>query len=199
VACLLPIVSRTRRLVRREVVARPWIPLVPWGSLVIAGVYFVAGKVGLTLASVHPSATTVWPPTGIALAATLLLGYRVWPALFAGAFLVNVTTAGSAWTSLGIASGNTLEALLGGWLVTRFANGCQAFDRTRNILTFVALAGLLSPVVSATVGVASLSLGGYVSWEQVGAIWLTWWRGDVVGALVVGAWLLGDSIFLIVS
>ncbi|PYM63354.1 MAG: hypothetical protein DME11_17135 [Candidatus Rokuibacteriota bacterium] len=189
-ACLLPIVSRTRRLVRREVVARPWIPLVPWGSLVIAGVYFVAGKVGLTLASVHPSATTVWPPTGIALAATLLLGYRVWPALFAGAFLVNVTTAGSAWTSLGIASGNTLEALLGGWLVTRFANGCQAFDRTRNILTFVALAGLLSPVVSATVGVASLSLGGYVSWEQVGAIWLTWWRGDVVGALVVAPVLI---------
>ena len=160
-ACLLPIVSRTRRQVGPEVMARPWIRLVPWGSLVIAGVYFVAGKLGLALASVHPSATTVWPPTGIALAATLLLGYRVWPALFVGAFLVNLTTAGSVWTSLGIASGNTLEALLGAWLVTRFANGCHAFDRPRDIVRFVGLAGVLSTTVSATVGVASLSLGGY--------------------------------------
>jgi len=164
--------------------------LVPWGLLVLTGVYFLAGKFGLSLAFVHASASPVWPPTGIALAATLLLGYRVWPALFLGAFLVNVTTAGSVWTSLGIAGGNTLEGLLGAFLVQRFANGRRVFDRARDILAFAALAGLGSTAVSATVGVASLSLGGYASWERFGAIWLTWWLGDAAGALVVAPVLI---------
>ncbi len=166
------------------------VPLVPWDLLVLTGVYFVAGKLGLILAFVHPSATAVWPPTGIALAATLLLGYRVWPALLLGAFLVNVTTEGSVWTSLGIASGNTLEGLLGGWLVTRYAGGRDVFARARDIVKFTALAGLASTAVSATIGVASLSLGGYAGWERFGAIWLTWWLGDVAGALVVAPVLI---------
>lgn len=166
------------------------IPPMPWDLLVLAGVYFVAGKLGLMLAFVHASATAVWPPTGIALAATLLLGYRVWPAILLGAFLVNATTAGSAWTSLGIAIGNTLEGLLGAFLVTRFANGRNVFDRARDVVKFAALAGLLSTTVSATVGVTSLSLGGYASWDRFGAIWLTWWFGDVAGALVVGPLLI---------
>src|SRR5213080_3224960 len=109
----------------------PRVPLVSWGLLVLTGVYVLAGKFGLSLAFVHASASAVWPPTGIALAATLLLGYRVWPALLLGAFLVNVTTAGSVWTSLGIAGGNTLEGLLGAFLVRRFANGLKVFDRAR--------------------------------------------------------------------
>src|SRR3989475_3373074 len=114
----------------------PRVPFVPWGLLVLTGVYFLAGKFGLSLAFVHASASAVWPPTGIALAATLLLGYRVWPALFLGAFLVNVTTAGSGWTSLGIAGGNTLAGLLGAFLVRPFANGLKPFDRARAIFTF---------------------------------------------------------------
>src|SRR2546422_8893105 len=105
---------------------------VPWGTppivvLGLAAIYLLAGKLGLRLAIVHPSATAVWPGTGIALAALLLLGYRVWPGIFLGAFLVNLTTAGSILSSLGIASGNTLEALLGAYLVTRFANGRRGF------------------------------------------------------------------------
>src|SRR5438093_11204300 len=168
----------------------PRVPLVSWGLLVLTGVYFLAGKFGLSLAFVHASASAVWPPTGIALAATLLLGYRVWPALFLGAFLVNVTTAGSVWTSLGIAGGNTLEGLLGAFLVQRFANGRRVFDRARDILTFAALAGLGSTAVCATIGVTSLSLGGYASWERFGAIWLTWWLGDAAGALVVAPVLI---------
>ena len=71
--------------------------------------YLVDGKLGLRLAFAYPSGTAVWPPTGLALAAFLILGYRVWPAIFVSAFLVNVTTAGSFATSLGIGAGNTLE------------------------------------------------------------------------------------------
>src|SRR5438046_962946 len=124
--------------------------LVPSCLLVLTGVYFLAGKFGLALALVHASASPVWPPTGIALAAALLLGYRVWPALFLGAFLVNVTTAGSVWTSLGIAGGNTLEGLLGAFLVQPFANGRRVFDRARDILTFAALARLGRPAGGAS-------------------------------------------------
>src|SRR5207302_11227482 len=99
-------------------------------------VYFIAGKLGLKLAFLHASASPVWPPAGIALAALLVLGYRTWPAIFLGAFLVNVTTAGNSATSLCIASGNTLEALCGAWLVNRFASGTRVFDRAQDVFKF---------------------------------------------------------------
>lgn len=82
-------------------------------GIALVGVYVVSGKLGLMLAVVHPSTTAVWPPTGIALAALLVLGYRIWPCLLLAAFLVNITTSGTVATSLGIALGNTLEGLLG--------------------------------------------------------------------------------------
>src|SRR5438093_3881999 len=113
-------------------------------------VYFAAGKLGLELALVNPSATPVWPPTGIALAALLILGDRAWPAIFIGAFAVNATTAGSLATSLCIATGNTLEGILGASLVRRFANGRHAFDRAQDVFAFTVLAALFSTSVSAT-------------------------------------------------
>src|SRR5256885_8935772 len=96
-------------------------------------IYFIAGKLSLQLAFVNPSASPVWPPAGIALAALLVFGYRVWPAIFVGAFFVNVTHAGNIFTSIGIACGNTLEAFCAAWLVNRFAGGTQAFERPQNV------------------------------------------------------------------
>src|SRR2546429_3171117 len=151
----------------------------------LAAVYFAAGKLGLKLAFVNASASAVWPCTGIALAAFLLLGYRVWPAILAGAFLVNLTTAGTVVTSLAIAVGNTLEGLIGCYLVTRFAAGKQAFQRAQDIFKFAVLAGMVSPVVSATVGVTTLAVARLASWKIYGSIWSTWWLGDAVGAVVV--------------
>src|SRR5256885_6966167 len=78
----------------------------------LAAAYFVAGKFGLSLALVNTSTTAVWPPTGIALAALLLMGHRVWPGIALGAFLVNVTTTADVPSSVGIAIGNTLEAII---------------------------------------------------------------------------------------
>src|SRR6266851_8292069 len=115
---------------------RPRFPADVAKIAILAGVYFATAKVGLMLAFVHANATAVWPPTGIALAAMLLLGYRVWPGIFAGAFLVNITTAGSVVTSLGIATGNTLEAMVGAYLVNRFAGGSQAFARPIDVFKF---------------------------------------------------------------
>src|SRR5213592_3108936 len=105
--------------------SRPFPGLPVIGILTV--VYFIAGKLGLVLASLHASASPVWPPAGIALAALLLLGYRIWPAILIGAFLVNVTTAGNLATSFAIAAGNTLEAVAGAWLVNRFAEGENVF------------------------------------------------------------------------
>jgi signal transduction histidine kinase len=153
-------------------------------------VYFAAAKVGLSFASIHPSATAIWPPTGIAIAAFLLLGDRVWPALFAAAFLANVTTAGSIVTSIGIAGGNILEGQFGAYLVERFARGRHAFDRPPDIFRFVLLAAMLSTTVSATIGVTTLALGGFAPWSEYAPIWLTWWLGDVAGALLVTPLLL---------
>jgi len=151
----------------------------------LTAVYFVAGKAGLALAFLNASATPVWPPTGIALAAVLLLGYRAAPAVFVGAFLVNITTAGGILSSIGIALGNTTEAILGAWLVVHFAGGRRAFDRARNVFRFALLAGLGATAVSATIGVTTLVLSGLARSSDAVFVWLTWWFGDAVGALVV--------------
>jgi integral membrane sensor domain MASE1 len=164
-------------------------PLRPSKNLVVVAaltlVYVIAGKLGLMLAFVHASATAVWPPTGIALVAFLLLGYRVWPAIWLGAFVVNITTAGSVASSIGIAIGNTLEGLVGAYLVRRFARGPYAFDHAGDVFRFAVLAGLVSTMVSATFGVASLSFGGFSNWGDYGTVWWTWWLGDAAGALIV--------------
>ena len=147
--------------------------------------YFLAGKIGLGFATVHVSASPVWAPAGIAIALLLLFGFSTWPAILAGAFLVNVTTAGSFVTSATIAVGNTLEGILGAWLLQRFAHGVHAFDSPPDILKSALLAGFLTPTVSATIGVASVMLGRYASFEEFTVIWLTWWMGDATGILIV--------------
>jgi diguanylate cyclase (GGDEF)-like protein len=153
--------------------------------LLLTVIYLIAGKLGLRLAFMNPSATAVWAPTGISLAALLVWGYQVWPGILFGAFLVNITTAGSVGTSLGIATGNTLEALAGCYLVNRFAHGDKAFSRAQDIFRFAALAALMSTAISATFGVTSLCLGGFARWSEFGPIWSTWWLGDAGGALVI--------------
>lgn len=150
---------------------------------VVTLIYFVVGKFGLMLASLHASASPIWPSSGIALAAILVLGYRVWPAIFVGAFLVNVTNAGDVATSLAIATGNTLEALAGAWLVIRFAGGKNFCDRPQHVFEF-ALVAATSTIISPSFGVTSLALAGFADWTHYGAIWVTWWLGDATGDLV---------------
>ena len=151
----------------------------------IAALYVVGGKLGLRLGIVHPSVSAVWAPTAVSLAALLMLGTRAWPVVFGAAFLVNVTTMGTVWTALGIATGNTLEGVLGAWAVRRWAEGGRAFDSGRNVVRFAALGALAAPMVSATLGVTSLFLSRYARLDEVGAMWLTWWLGDAAGALLV--------------
>lgn len=158
-----------------------------WGLLfaLLVTIYFVAGKLGLTLAFVNASASAVWPPTGLAIAALLLLGTRFWPAILVGAFAVNLTTSGNLPSSIGIAIGNTLEAVIATRLVDRWAGGRTAFERPQDVLRFALLAGVLATAVSATIGVTSLVVASLATWSDFGAIWLTWWLGDASGALLI--------------
>jgi len=147
--------------------------------------YFILAKLGLALASINPSASPIWPPTGLALAAVLLGGMRLWPAIFAGAFAANLTTAGTIETSALIALGNTLEAVVGGFLIVRWSNGAGTFATPVGVMKFAAVSFVPATVVGASVGVATLYLAGLVPYDTLAPVWVTWWLGDAAGALVV--------------
>ena len=160
-----------------------------FGVLGLAIAYFVLGRLGLSLARVHPSATAVWPPSGVALAALMLWGLRLWPGIFLGAFVVNLTTQGSWLACLGIATGNTLEIFAATCLVSRFAMGLKAFERPSSASKFVVIAAL-STVFAATIGVISLCSDGAAQWAQFGRVWFSWWLGDTVSLLVLAPLLI---------
>jgi signal transduction histidine kinase/CheY-like chemotaxis protein len=150
----------------------------------VAILYFAAGKLGLYYASYNASSSAIWPPSGIAFAALLLFGAQTWPAIFIGAFFVNLTTAGTAFTSFLIAAGNTLEAVAAVYLTTRYANGRRLFERSQDFFKFVAIA-MVASLLSASIGLASLALGGLAPLRDSAWIWMTWWMGDVGGFVLV--------------
>ena len=159
-------------------------------AVALAVVYVVAARLGLALDAVAGFATLVWPPTGISLAALLLFGYRLWPGIFVGAMVANILTGAPVAVALGIAAGNTAEALLGTFLLRRIPNFHPALDRLRDVLGLIVLAGVLSTAVSATVGVTSLYLGHIVSTAQMQETWRAWWVGDLMGDLLVAPVIL---------
>src|SRR5690242_13660283 len=128
-------------------------------SLLVAIVYFAGAELGLSLATLHQNVTPVWPPTGIAIASLLIFGGRVWPGIFVGALAANLWTSISAPAAIGIATGNTLEALLAWFLLQRSKRWQKFFDSVGDVLTFVVYAAVLAPLVSATIGSLSLCLG----------------------------------------
>ncbi len=153
-----------------------------------AVLYFVAAKLGLSMAFVAAQVTTVWPPTGLAIA-VLVVRPQLWPGVFAGALIANATAQEPIATALGIAIGNTLEAAVGAWMLRRVGFR-PALDRLRDVLAFLGLGAVAPPALSATIGVASLCLGGVQPWDAFGALWGVWWLGDAMGALVVAPFLL---------
>lgn len=156
--------------------------------------YFATAKIGLGLDPVSDFATLVWPPTGIALVAIFLFGYRLWPAVALAAFTVNFITGAPLLVSLGIATGNTLEALLGVYLLKRFTNFQPSLERISDIFYLVTMAALASTAVSATIGTSSLLFGGIIDTSAYGRTWIAWWIGDMLGDIVIAPLLLVWSI-----
>ena len=139
--------------------------------------YFFAAELGLILASVHTNVSPVWPPTGIAIAALLMFGRRLWPAVLIGALAANLWTEVSAPVAAGIAVGNTLEALTASYLLKYSTSSDEFLSSIKSAFKFVFFAVVISPTVSATIGNLSLCLGGEAQWSDFGRLWLTWWLG----------------------
>jgi PAS domain S-box-containing protein len=152
--------------------------------------YACAGKLGLSLAFLNDSVSPVWPPTGLALAALLLLGHRFWPAIFVGAFAVNFWTKPHLASALAIAAGNTLEAVVGALLARRLARGVDSFEQAPDIFRFIFLAALPGTAISAATGIVTLRLSGQVTADDALGVWLTWWTGNLVSALVIAPLLV---------
>jgi signal transduction histidine kinase/integral membrane sensor domain MASE1 len=158
----------------------------------LAGVYVVVARLGLMLDAVSGFATLVWPASGIALAALMRGGYRLWPGIAIGAFAANVWNGAPLLVACAIATGNTLEAVIGAYLLRRFGFRLS-IDRVLDVLALVA-AALLSTLVSATIGVESLSAAGIVPPDRFALTLRSWWLGDVLGDLIAAPLLFTWSV-----
>jgi PAS domain S-box-containing protein len=166
----------------------------------IAAAYYVTGRLGLLLAIPPGYATPVWLPSGIALGAILIGGYRGWPGVLLGSWLLNmvvpVEAAGGMAllkamvlpTSIGV--GATLQAVVGAYLVRRVVGFPNPLSRERDIGAFLGLGGPVSCLTNATVGVTGLLIAGKIPWAAYFHHWWTWWVGDTIGVLIVTPLLL---------
>jgi len=155
---------------------------------VVIAAYVGTAKVGIDLDVAHGVITPVWAPSGIALAALVILGLRYWPAVAVGAFVANVTSDSSAGVAAGIAVGNTLEAVVGAALLRRFGFRPE-LDRVRSVIALTVWGALLSTSIAATNGVTILTLADQRQ-DPYGTAWVLWWFGDAVGDLMVAPLLL---------
>ena len=155
----------------------------------VAASYFAAARLSLVLAIPPGYATAVWPPSGLGLAAILLLGHRAWPGIWTGAALVNVAVESSVLAAAVIATGNTLEAVVGGLLVRRHAGDAGRFERPEEVIKFAALCAL-SAALAASIAMVPLVAGHALGGAEVLRNWWTWWQGDFAGMVIAAPLLL---------
>jgi len=159
--------------------------------VLVAVSYYLTGIFGLGIDPVGGFATLVWPPAGIAVAAALLCGPWICPAIVVGAFFVNLTSGALPLAALGIGIGNAAEAWVAVFLLRHLASDFRVdLLRVRDVLQFAVLAAGVSTAVSATVGTSVLVATGTLSGTAFGATWMAWWLGDMLGVLIVGAFLV---------
>jgi signal transduction histidine kinase len=167
--------------------------------LIVVGLavsYHLAARLGLEMAYVQVNTSPVWPPTGIALAALLILGYKYWPGISLGVLLGSFLDDAGLDVAMGIMVGNTLEALAGAYVLRRFVQFRGRMDRVQDVVG-LAIVAIFATMISATIGASTLMLTGAVDWPEIGALWSTWWIGDLLGALVIApillVWALGGG------
>ena len=175
--------------------------------VLLAITYFITGKLGALLAIPPGYATAIWPPSGIALAAILLWGYRVWPAILVGSFLINIATSYTGGSgseamlsillSAVIGVGATLQAIVGGFLLFRFAGFPNHVASGREVIALMFFGGVVSTLTNSSLSVLTLLLLGKIGMETALEHWLTWWVGDAMGVIIftplILAWMLQPS------
>jgi signal transduction histidine kinase/integral membrane sensor domain MASE1 len=156
----------------------------------IAVAYIAAAKLGFHAAFVAKQVSPVWPATGLALWAVVRFGPRVWPGIWLGAAIANVTTNVPIIPSCAIATGNMLEACAGAWLLRAVVDIDRTLDRLRHVVALIIGSAMLSTTISAAIGVMTLCVSGLQPWTRFAPLWSTWWLGDATGALIVAPLLL---------
>jgi PAS domain S-box-containing protein len=150
----------------------------------------VAGVAGLAVPFTSGNVSPLWPPAGVALAAFLLFGYRIWPAVTLAAFLVNFFTAVPPVAALGMAAANTVGPLCGALLLRRLPGFHPSLTRLRDVLGLAILGAFCGTAISATIGAAVLFLTGVNAWSGFASMWRVWWLGDAMGVLIVAPLVL---------
>lgn len=171
-------------------------PFLKW-TLQILGLavaYLMFGKLGLLLTMPPGFASIIWPASGVGLAGLLIFGYRAWPGVFLGAALTNsyiaIDAGNDPFSSISlilaasIASGATIQALFGSFLIRRYVGFPTTLEQEKDIVRFLLLGGPVSCIISASFGITTLLALGFVSPENYLPSWGKWWVGDTVGTLV---------------
>jgi sigma-B regulation protein RsbU (phosphoserine phosphatase) len=156
-----------------------------WELVCVFAAYLLAGEIGLAVPFTSGNVSPLWPPAGVALAAMLVLGYRVWPAVALGAFIVNFFSKIPHVAAAGIALGNTVGPLCGTWLLRQLPRFQPSLTRLRDVLGMSIFGALGGTAVSATIGASVLFLTGVNAWSGFASAWLMWWLGDAIGVLIV--------------
>jgi PAS domain S-box-containing protein len=147
--------------------------------------YLLGGRIGLVVPFTSGNVSPVWPAAGVAMAALLLVGYRVWPAIAAAAFLVNLFTPISALAAVGIAAGNTAGPIAGAWLTRRVSGFSPSLTRLEDVRGIILVAAPVGAAISACVGVTVLFSTGSSPWNTFGRAVAVWWLGDSMGVLIL--------------
>jgi serine phosphatase RsbU (regulator of sigma subunit)/anti-sigma regulatory factor (Ser/Thr protein kinase) len=165
------------------------------GAVALVGAaYYIGARLGLTLALVERNVTPLWPPTGIALAAFLLVGRSLWPGVAVAAFAVNLPISAGPVAAAATAAGNTVAPLVAALLLARVGFRRQ-LDRRQDVLAIVFVGALASTLISATVGSGTLLLSGAIGSHELPSAWAVWWTGDAMGILTVAPFLLCLPLF----
>ncbi len=155
------------------------------GEIILAAlVYFALARASLHFASLNASATPIWPPTGLAIALLLLRGNALVPAIIAGAFAANFLVTPSVPTAAIIALGNCAEAFVATLLLQSWAKGEHVFQSPVGVGKFAVIVTAVAAPLSATIGVAALCVTGFAQWADAIPIWVTWWLGNLAGAIL---------------
>lgn len=156
---------------------------------IVFALYFGAGKLGLSIPFTSFNVSPIWPAAGIAVAAVLIWGIQIAPAIVFAAFLVNFLTPIPTSASVAIGLGNASSAVVAAYLLRR-SDFQPSLPRLRDVLKLVAVAAVLTTTLAASVGVTALTLAHIKAWSGYGPAWRIWWLGDAMGVLVLAPLLL---------
>jgi len=156
----------------------------------VFALYFGAGKLGLAVPFTSSNVSPIWPAAGVAVAAVLIWGIQIAPAIAFAAFLVNFLTPVPTFASIAIGLGNASSAVIAGYFLKHVADFETSLPRLKDVLRLVVVAAVLATAVAASVGVTALTLVDAKAWTGYGSAWRIWWLGDAMGVLVVAPLLL---------